>query len=74
MDTPMLRASGLPDDHPAFGHALKPDEVAELLIRGIEAEKFLIDDTGPVDGAAEFAARATRYDDWLGSIRAPRKV
>ena len=72
MDTPMLRASGMPPDHPAFQRALKPDQVAELLVRGIEAEKFLIDSTGPVDGAAEFAPKIAGYDEWLDAMR-PRR-
>ena len=65
MDTNMLRQSGLPDDHPAIQHALKPDQVAELLVRGIEAEKFLIDNDGPVDGASILALKATDYEAWF---------
>ena len=69
MDTPMLRANGMPVDHPAIRNALKPDHVAELLVRGIAAEKFLIDNNGPVDGAAELAPKIAAYDDWLGAMK-----
>ena len=53
MDTKMLRQSGLPPDHDAFKRALSPESVAELLVRGIEAEKFLIGNQGPADAAVE---------------------
>lgn len=68
MDTNMLRESGLPSDHPAVRHALKPDQVADLLVRGIAAEKFLIDNDGPVDGASILALKATDYEAWFAEV------
>jgi NAD(P)-dependent dehydrogenase (short-subunit alcohol dehydrogenase family) len=70
MDTKMLRESGLPPDHPAFKHALSPDSVAELLVRGIDAEKFLIGHHGPTDAAPELAMKAADYEAWLGTMSA----
>lgn len=67
MDTAMLRSSGLPDDHPALESALKPHEVADLLVRGIAAETFLIDSTGPVEGATLLAHKATDYEAWFAA-------
>lgn len=74
MDTNMLRQSGLPDDHPAIRNALKPDQVADLLVRGIEAEKFLIDDNGPVDRAAMLALKAADYEAWFAEHTAGQRA
>lgn len=70
MDTPMFRASGLPADHPAFRTALSMEAVAEILVRGIEAEKFLIGNDGPADAAPELALKAQDYEAWLGNMSA----
>jgi len=69
MDTKMLR-EGLPPDHAALKRALSPASVADLLVRGIEAEKFLIGNQGPVDAAAELALKTTDYEAWLGTMSA----
>ena len=66
----MLRESGLPPDHAAFKHALSPEIVADLLVRGIEAEKFLIGNQGPADAAGELALKTTDYEAWLGTMSA----
>lgn len=65
MDTRMFRANKLPEDHPAVRMALKPDRVANLLVRGIEAEKFLILDEGPVGGAPLLLSKAEDYEGWI---------
>jgi len=65
-----LRQSGLPPDHIAFKRALSPESVAELLVRGIEAEKFLIGSQGPADAAVELALKTTDYEAWLGKMGA----
>jgi NAD(P)-dependent dehydrogenase (short-subunit alcohol dehydrogenase family) len=70
MDTRMLRESGLPPDHAAFRRALSPERVAELLVRGIDAEKFLIGNQGPADAAGELTLKATDYEAWLEKMSA----
>jgi NAD(P)-dependent dehydrogenase (short-subunit alcohol dehydrogenase family) len=65
MDTPMLRASGIPLDHPLLGVVLTPEQVADLLVRGIEAEKFLIGHEGPTEIVPEFLSKGENYDAWL---------
>lgn len=45
MRTPMLMASGLPADHPMLLDAATPEQVAERLVGGIDAERFLILDS-----------------------------
>jgi NAD(P)-dependent dehydrogenase (short-subunit alcohol dehydrogenase family) len=67
MDTRMFRANNLPDDHPAVRMALKPEQVADLLVRGITAESFLILDDGPADSAPLLKGRAEDYEGWLNS-------
>ena len=68
MDTRMLRANGLPDDHPILRRALKPHEVADVLV----AEKFLILDSGPVDAAPHLGEKAADYEGWLAGLRPVR--
>jgi len=63
MMTRMLRSNGFADDHPAMQAALTPEQVAELLVRGIEAEKFLILSTS--DRLSALAAKAEDYDAWI---------
>ena len=45
MLTPMLESNGFPPDSPVMMNAQTPEQVAERLVRGIEAEKFLILDS-----------------------------
>lgn len=63
MLTRMLRANAFDDDHPAMKMALTPEQVAEVVVRGIAAERFLIltheGDEQPL------IAKATDYDAWL---------
>jgi NAD(P)-dependent dehydrogenase (short-subunit alcohol dehydrogenase family) len=66
MLTPMLLAEGYPADHPVFRTALAPDAVADLLVRAIDVEKFLIlDSTFGTDG---LLAKAGDYDQWLVDV------
>ena len=42
MMTPMLLSNRWPDDHPAVKAAMPTDEIADIVVRGIEDERFLI--------------------------------
>jgi NAD(P)-dependent dehydrogenase (short-subunit alcohol dehydrogenase family) len=66
MLTPMLRSAGLPPEHPIMQSALTPEQVADILVRGIDAERFLIveSDLGP----SQLTAKATDYDRWIEDI------
>jgi NAD(P)-dependent dehydrogenase (short-subunit alcohol dehydrogenase family) len=72
MDTRMFRANNFPPDHPAVKRALAPEQVAELLVQGIEAEKFLILDDGPADRASPLQAKVEDYEGWLNAQKAIR--
>lgn len=66
MLTPMLLGGGFPEDHPVLHVAPRPEEVADRLVRAIDAERFLIVDapTGP----DALVAKATDYDSWLATV------
>jgi NAD(P)-dependent dehydrogenase (short-subunit alcohol dehydrogenase family) len=66
MLTPMLLSTGLPPEHPVMQSALSPEEVADILVRGIDAERFLIveSDLGP----SQLMAKASDYDSWIEDI------
>jgi short-subunit dehydrogenase len=70
MMTRMLRANGFPDDHPAMTSALMPEQVADVLVRGIAAEKFLILST-PRTLLDNLVAKAEDYDAWIAAAGAP---
>lgn len=74
MDTRMFRNSGLPADHPAWNMAVSLETVADILVRGIDAEKFLIRNKGPADAAPELALKAQDYEAWLGQMTAIAKL
>jgi NAD(P)-dependent dehydrogenase (short-subunit alcohol dehydrogenase family) len=67
MLTRMLLSNDFPDDHPAITMALTPEEVADVVVRGIAAERFLIlthdGDDQPL------VAKGTDYDAWLAGVR-----
>jgi NAD(P)-dependent dehydrogenase (short-subunit alcohol dehydrogenase family) len=63
MLTRMLLSNDFPADHPILSSALTPDQVADLVVRGIDAERFLIVDSE--DAAAPLAAKAHNYDEWI---------
>jgi NAD(P)-dependent dehydrogenase (short-subunit alcohol dehydrogenase family) len=65
MDTRMFRSNDFPPDHPAVKAALTPQQVADLLVRGIDEEKFLILQTGPSDVAPGLVAKGQDYEAWL---------
>jgi NAD(P)-dependent dehydrogenase (short-subunit alcohol dehydrogenase family) len=67
MDTRMFRSNAFPPDHPSVKMALTPEQVAELLVRGIDEEKFLILQSGPSNGVGWLAAKAGDYEGWLAA-------
>jgi len=66
MMTRMLRGNAIPEDHPVMRSALTPEAVAEVLVRGIALEKFLILSPGStlLDG---LHAKAQDYDGWIAA-------
>jgi NAD(P)-dependent dehydrogenase (short-subunit alcohol dehydrogenase family) len=70
MMTRMLRSNGFADDHPAMASALTPEQVADVLVKGIEAEKFLILST-PRTLVDNLVAKAADYDAWIETAGAP---
>jgi NAD(P)-dependent dehydrogenase (short-subunit alcohol dehydrogenase family) len=70
MDTRMFRANQLPPDHPAVRMALSPEDVADLLVRGVDEEKFLILQQGPADAAPDLLLKAQDYEGWLQTMSA----
>lgn len=63
MLTRMLLANGYADDHPAIKAALTPEQVADVVVKGIDAEQFLIL-TRPGGGQA-LVAKGTDYESWI---------
>ena len=66
MLTPMLLANGVPEDHPVLKNAARPDEVAERLVRAIDAEDFLILDSDI--GGESLDAKAANYEQWITNM------
>jgi len=66
MNTRMLRSNGFPDDHPVMRMALTPDQVADILVQGIAAERFLI--LAPGDTAQSLVDKGADYEAWLNSM------
>lgn len=63
METPML-LEGYPDpDHPVRRRALTPDQVADLLVKAIDDERFLILDSSI--GPDSVQAKLTDYEAWI---------
>jgi short-subunit dehydrogenase len=69
MLTPMLLSNDFPPDHPALQMALTPEQVADVVVRGIDAERFLIVDS-PTSVDA-LTAKVTDYDAWIDSVLIP---
>ena len=65
MDTRMFRSNGFTADHPAVKMALTPEQVADLLVRGIDEELFLILQHGPSRSAPMLSPKAEDYEAWL---------
>lgn len=68
MLTQMLLSNDFPPGHPVLQMALTPDQVAEVVVQGIAAERFLIL-THPGDEAA-LVEKGTDYDGWLDGVMA----
>lgn len=60
----LLSNGGFAPDHPALKAALTPDQVADVLVAGIAAERFLI---GTMPGKERVLIdKGTDYDAWIG--------
>lgn len=68
MMTNMLRSNGFPEDHPVMLSAMSPEDVAEILVGGIDAERFLI--LTDVTSTEALVAKARDYDTWIRQIGA----
>ncbi|MGZ4510532.1 MAG: SDR family NAD(P)-dependent oxidoreductase [Mycobacterium sp.] len=68
MLTPMLMSDGIPADHPALQNVATPEEVAERLVRAIDAEQFLIVDS-PM-GLDSLTGKAADYERWINEMTA----
>lgn len=66
MLTPMLLSNELPPDHPILRQAATPDEVADRMVRAIEAERFLILDSDL--GLEALSAKAADYEKWITAM------
>jgi NAD(P)-dependent dehydrogenase (short-subunit alcohol dehydrogenase family) len=66
MLTPMLLSNNFPPDHPVYKLALTPDQVADLLVRAIGEERFLILDSD--SGKEAMVSKAADYDRWIGDM------
>jgi hypothetical protein len=63
----MLRAGGGQEQPQNLDGVLTPDEVAEAVVKGLEAESFLI---LPHEIVRTYMQRKTAdYDRWLGGMR-----
>jgi NAD(P)-dependent dehydrogenase (short-subunit alcohol dehydrogenase family) len=65
MDTRMLASNNLPPDHRVFKTLLSREQVADLLVRGIDEEKFLIVQTGPTTTSEQLLTKGRDYEAWL---------
>ncbi|MET0146146.1 MAG: SDR family oxidoreductase [Ilumatobacteraceae bacterium] len=67
MLTRMLLSNDFDDDSPVLASAQTPEQVADILVRGIDAERFLI--VTPDVTTDPLVARATDYDAWLSGLQ-----
>jgi len=67
MNTRMFRSNAFSPDHPTVKMALAPEKVAELLVQGIDEEKFLILQDGPSTVASQLVAKGGDYEGWLAA-------
>lgn len=63
MLTRMFAANGFPEESLAHRSAFTPEQVAEVVVRGIESERFLI--LNRPEDANPLTAKATDYEAWL---------
>jgi NAD(P)-dependent dehydrogenase (short-subunit alcohol dehydrogenase family) len=68
MLTPMLLAHQFPAYSPAMLIAKTPADIAEVLVHGIDAERFLIVESDP--GTQQLAAKAGDYEKWIVDMSA----
>ena len=64
MLTRMLLSNEFEAGHPALTQALTPEQVADVVVAGIAAERFLITTQPGAEHA--LAAKAADYDAWIG--------
>jgi NAD(P)-dependent dehydrogenase (short-subunit alcohol dehydrogenase family) len=65
MLTQMLLSNDFPAGHPVLDMALTPEQVADVVVRGIDAERFLIvDSPNSIDA---LASKVSDYDAWIDS-------
>ena len=65
MRTPMLLRNDFESDDPKLVNALSPEQTADIVVKGIDSERFLIL-TNEKD-VQPFADRANDFDAWLNS-------
>ncbi len=68
MLTRMLLSNKFPEDSPAMKMAVTPEQVADLLVKAMDEEKFLILTTPPETAIGNLVARAHDYDGWITKI------
>ena len=67
VNTPLVEASDAFESLAKLAPLLEPDEVAEVVVDGLEAEKFLILPHPEVE--QYFQNKANDYDRWIGGMR-----
>ena len=68
MDTRMfLLQCRFRHDHPMVKMALRPEQVADLLVGAIDDERFLILQNGPSSGVKALIAKGGDYEAWLAA-------
>jgi len=70
MLTRMLLSNDFPPDHPVLKMALTPESVADLLVRAIDDEQFLITESSTSTEPLE--AKAQDYDRWIAGMAEAR--
>lgn len=66
MLTRMFLENNIPEDHPVYQAAVTPEQVADIVMRGIAADQFLITTTPTtLEGSQR---KAADYEDWLQSL------
>ena len=72
MLTRMLLSNDFPNDHPVMKAALTPERVADLLVRSIDTERFLITENSA--GSESLLAKGADYDRWITGMAQARLV
>jgi hypothetical protein len=66
MLTRMLLSNDFPPGHPALQAALTPEQVADVVVDGIAAERFMIVTQPGLE--AVLTDKGTDYDAWIGRL------